>query len=246
LVLVSAAGVAGPAAGTVPPPTSISPAPGARFDDGGGFPKFSLTTAHQDPAPEYVVRISREPTTGPDGLLTGGQTLAFTRDPASPDGSDVFLTQYSSPSTGVHYWQVQARDPDPPGGSVALSPINTLTVFQSLEMFPVDAAYQTKRVLRVATHPPPKGIVINTCVRRSVSRFNCRVGWSTRVKRWALGAWLHLAYRRRGYGSVLTVRASNGARFGRKCVLDVVRTGRTFDYGDCPLKRWHLSETLTR
>ena len=74
LTLLLAGSLAVPAAATVPAPTSIEPAARARFDDGSNFPRFTLTTPAS--GAEYLVRISREPATGSDGLLAGGRTLS--------------------------------------------------------------------------------------------------------------------------------------------------------------------------
>ena len=246
MTLLLVGSLAGPAAAAVPTPTAIEPAPGEHFDDGSNFPRFTITTQDPNPGAEYLVRISREPTTGPDGLLAGGRTLAFTRDPASAPGTDIFVTQDSVPPRGVFHWQVQARDPDSPNANVALSPIQTYKVLQSLEMTPLDAEYETERAVRTAARPPAKGYVLNHCVRRSVSSFDCRAGWSTRRHRLAVGSWIRVRYRRRGDGSVVKAKAYDGRTYQRKCVLDVVRTGRTFGLDDCSSTPFHLSVTLRR
>lgn len=246
LTLLLAASIPGPASAAVPTPTAIEPASGVRFDDGSDFPRFTVTTQDPDPAAEYLVRISQEPTTGPDGLLAGGRTLAFTRDPASAPGSDVFVTQDAVPERGTFHWQVQARDPDPPNAYVALSPISTYKVLQTLEMTLLDAEYETERAVRTAARPPAKGYVLNHCVRRSVSSFDCRAGWSTRRHRLAVGSWIRVRYLRRGNGSVMKAKAYEGRTYQRKCVLDVVRTGRVFGLDDCSSTPFHLRVTLGR
>lgn len=246
LTLLFLGSLAAPVKATVPTPTAVEPASGARFDDGSDFPRFTLTTQGPNPGAQYVVRISREPTTGPEGLLAGGRTLAFTRDPASSPGTDVFVTQDSVPARRGFHWQVQARDPDPPNANVGVSPIRTYKVFQTLEMTPLEAEYETERAVRTAARPPAKGYVLNHCVRRSVSSFACRAGWSTRRKRLAVGSWIRVAYRRRGYGSVVVAKAYDGRTYQRKCVLDVVRTGRTFGVDDCSSRPFHLSARLRR